>query len=43
MVPRVKDIDPFDMQDTVSLDVDEEQAREGRQWTFKISQLSTFN
>ena len=43
MVPRVKDNKPLGTQKTVSLDFDEEKAREGRQGNFKISKLITFN
>ena len=43
MVPHVKDNNPFAPQKTVSLDFDEEQAREGPQGKFKIFQLITFN
>ena len=43
MVPRVKDNNPHGTQKTVSLDFDEEWAREGRQGNFKISKLITFN
>ena len=38
-----KDSNPFGKQKTVSLDFDEEQAREGRHGNFKISKLITFN
>ena len=41
MVPRVKDINPLGTQKTVSLDFDEEYAREGRQRNFRISQMIT--
>ena len=44
MLPGVKDNNPFDTQKNVSLDFDEESAREGRQGNLKISQLIiTFN
>ena len=43
MVPRVKDNNPLGTQKTVSLDFDEEQAREGRQGNINISKLITFN
>ena len=38
-----KDSNPLGTQKTVSLDFDEEQAREGRHGNFKISKLITFN
>ena len=43
MVLRVKDNNPLGTQKTVSLDFDEEYAREGREENFKISKLITFN
>ena len=43
MVPRVKDNNPLVTQKTVSLDFEEEKAREGRQGNFKISKLIIFN
>ena len=41
MVPRVKDNNTLGMQKTISLDYNEEWAREGRQRNFKISQMIT--
>ena len=41
MVLRVKDNNPLGTQMTVSLDFDEEQAREGHQGSFKTSQMIT--
>ena len=43
MVLRVKDSNPLGTQKTVSLDFDEEYARESRQGNFKISKLITYN
>ena len=43
MVPRVKDNYPLGTEKTVSLDFEEELAREGRQGNFKFSKLITFN
>ena len=43
MVSRVKDNNRFGTEKTVSLDLDEGYAREGRQGNFKISQLITFS
>ena len=42
MVPRVKDNNPPGTQKTVSLDFDDEFAREGRQGYFKILKLIIF-
>ena len=41
MVPRVNDNNPIVAQKTVSLDSDDEKAREVRQGSFKISKLIT--
>ena len=41
MVPRVQDNNPLGTQKTISVDFVEEQAREGRQGNFKISQMIT--
>ena len=43
MVPRVKDDNSLGPEKIISLDFEEEKAREGRHGNFLISKLITFN